>query len=478
VLGHIDHGKSSILQAIKDLKILERESGGITQHIGAYEIEKDGKKITFLDTPGHEAFSQMRARGAKVADLAVLVVAADEGVKTQTKEAISHIKKANLPFLVAINKIDKSTANIEKVERELALEGVLVEAKGGKVPSVLVSAHTKKGIEDLLDLILLMAEMEDLKTNLDKEAQGVIIEAYLDKLRGPSATLILNQGTLTVGQIVGTLSTYGKIRGLENFQGKAIERAFPSSPTIVFGFEEVPGIGEEIKVFPDLDSARLFAQRTEKKIFTSSFLSVKEGQKVLNLIIKSDVLGTLQALEEIVANISNEDLALRVLRAEIGQVNENDVKLAKSAKAIIFAFRVKISPVAQLLAEKEGVKIKYFEVIYDLVEEIQKLIEKIKEPELTRIYLGKVKILAVFKTDKSRQIVGGKVIEGEIKKGVKLEIWRGEDLVGEGSLVNLQKNKEDVSLVSKGQECGILYEGEGKIEEGDILKAYIQEKRK
>ncbi len=338
VLGHVDHGKSSILEAIKDLKILERESGGITQHIGAYEIEHSSassgqaSKITFIDTPGHEAFSAMRSRGAKVADIAVLVVAADEGVKPQTKEAISHIKKAGIPLIVAINKIDKPTADPQRVKRELVQEDILVEGMGGKIPSVNVSAQTKEGIEELLEVILLVAEMENLQADISKPAEGAIIEAYLDSLRGPTATLLLTNGVLEPGFIVGTPSAFGKVKSLENFQGAPIKKVYPSMPAIVFGFENVPKVGEEFKVFPDIELAKDFLQKSEKKL--SIISSAEPNQKVLNLILKADVLGSLEAIEEVLKDISEEKpstnakpktrtelgagTSLKILKAEVG----------------------------------------------------------------------------------------------------------------------------------------------------------------
>ncbi len=475
VLGHIDHGKSSILEAIKDLKITARESGGITQHIGAYEIEEKGKKITFLDTPGHEAFSQMRARGAKVADIAILVVAADEGVKPQTKEAISHIKKAGLSLVIAINKIDKKTADAERVKRELAKEDILVEGSGGKVPSVSVSAYTKEGIEDLLELILLVAEMENFSVDPAKPVEGVIIESYLDSLRGPTATIILTNGTLETGEIIGTISAFGKIKSLEDYQGKTVKKALPSLPAVVFGFGDVPRVGEEIKVFPDLESAKNYVQKIEER--TPVVISLEPGQKALNLILKSDVLGTLQALEELLKGISEEKMILRILKSEVGEVNENDIKLAKSAKAILLAFRVKINPIAQILAEREKVRIRQFQIIYELVEEVRKIIEKNVEPEFVKIDLGRAKILAIFRPERNRQVVGGKIIDGKLKKGALVEVLRGEDFIGKGRLTNLQKNKKDVEQVLRGEECGILYEGGGKIEEGDILRFFLEERK-
>lgn len=476
ILGHVDHGKSSILEAIKDLKITEKETGGITQHIGAYEIEHQDKKITFIDTPGHEAFSAMRARGAKVADIAVLVVAADEGVKDQTKEAIFHIKKAGIPTIIAINKIDKPEANQEKVKRELSKQEILVEELGGKIPSVAVSAKTGQGIEELLEIILLVAEMENLKGDISKPAEGVVIEAYLDSLRGPTATLLLHNGILRPGDIVGTNSSFGKIRQLENFQGKQIFEAKPSMPVISLGFESVPVVGEKFQVYPDLETAKNFFKKPSFSL-SEAFLVTPE-KKVLNLILKTDVLGSLEAISGVLKDLPQEKIILRTLKAEIGEINESDIKLAKGAKANILGFRVKINPIAQKLAGREKIKIMTFEVIYELVEKVRKIMEEIVEPEIVRIDLGKIKVLRIFQTAKNRQILGGKVIEGEVKKRCLIEIQRENEIIGQGKLVNLQRDKKDVEKVGKGMECGMLYEGEGRVEEGDILLVYTEEKKK
>ena len=485
VLGHIDHGKTTLLDQIRKTHVAEKESGGITQHIGAYQIalpagrqEKGGKKITFLDTPGHEAFSQMRSRGARVADIAILVVDCCEGVQAQTKEAILSIKKAGIQIIVVLNKIDKPEANPEKAKGELSKEGVLVESLGGKVPSVLVSAKTGQGVEDLLELILLVAEMEDLKTDVSKSAEGAIIESYLDSQRGPTATLLLTEGILKKGDILGTPSTFGKIKSLESFRGVPLEKVLPSDPVIVVGFENVPKVGENFKVFPGIEEAKSYLKFSEKK--TPEVLEISAGQKVLNLILKSDVLGSIEAIEEVLKGLPQEKVILRILKSEVGEVSERDIKLAKGGRAVILGFRVKISAAAKMLAERDKIKIMTFEIIYDLVEGVRKFMERIVEPELVRMELGKVKVLAIFLAEKNRQIVGGKVIEGEVKKGVQIEIFRGgnEELVGKGRLINLQRNKKDIDRVSKGEECGMLYEGNVRVEEGDTLVIYIEEKRK
>ncbi len=479
VLGHIDHGKTSLLLAIRNFQFTGEKPGGeITQHIGAYQVEKDGKKITFLDTPGHEAFFQMRSRGAKVADIAILVIDASQGVQAQTKEAIADIKQAGIQLIVALNKIDKPEANPERVKGQLQKEDVLVESLGGKIPSIEISAKTNKGIQELLELILLVAEMEGLKTEADKSGEGVVIESYLDNLRGPTATLLLTQGTLKVGDVVGTASASTKIKSLEDFQKKQISQAFASDPVIVFGFNQVPRVGEEFRVFQDLESAAEYAQASKKLEKTPKVLEISEGQKVLNLILKTDVLGSAEAIEEILKSLPQEKIVLRILKSEVGNINESDVKLAASSRALILGFRVKTDALAKRIAEREKTKIITFEIIYDLVEQVRKFMEKILSPEEVRRELGKVKVLAKFISDKNRQIIGGRVIEGEVKKGAMIEVFRSEESMGRGRMINLQRNKKDIDEVQKGDECGILFEGDVKIEEGDILLIFVEERIK
>jgi len=486
VLGHVDSGKTSILDAIRRTHVAEKETGGITQHVGAYEAEFQGKKITFIDTPGHEAFSAMRARGAKVADIAILVIDGVAGIQDQTREAIFHIKKAGIPIIIAINKIDRPEANPEKIKGGLAKENILVESMGGKIPSIEVSAKTEKGIEDLLELILLVAEMESLKGDILKPGEGVIIESYLDGFRGPTATLLLRDGILKPGEIVGTSSTFGKIKILENFQGKKIEIAYPSMPVIVVGFESVPKVGEKFKVFKTIEEIQSIVQKTKEEQKREVFF-IEPGKKVLNLILKTDVLGSIEPIEEVLKGLPQEKVILRILKAGVGDIGESDIKLAQSAKAKILGFRVKITPVAKNLSERGKIKILTFEIIYDFVQTIRGLMEKILEPEIVRTDLAKLKTLLIFWTEGNRQIVGAKVLEGEVKKGTRIEVFRlaspakrgeGEEKVGQGKLINLQINKKDVEKTIKGQECGILYEGNTKIQEGDILVIYIKERRK
>jgi translation initiation factor IF-2 len=477
ILGHIDSGKTSLLNAIRKFQFTEGKPGGlITQHIGAYEVERGGKKITFIDTPGHEAFSQMRARGAKVADIAVLVLDGKKGVEAQTKEAISIIKEAKIPLICALNKADLPDIDPEKAKRELAKEGILVEEMGGKVPFILTSAKTGKGIEELLDLILLLAEIENLKADLGKPAQGVIIESFVDPKKGPKATAILEQGKLKTGQIVATPSSFGKIRLIENFKGEKIEEAMPAQPAILYGFEECPMIGEEFIVFSNLEEAKSYAKKKKEKEIKP--LPVLPEQKVLNLVLKTDCSGSIEPIEEILSKIPQEKVVLKIVKAEPGQINENDIKLAKTSKALILGFRVKMTPGAKILAEREKIKVFIFDVIYDLIEGVRKLIQMVLEPEIKRVDLGKLKVLVVFFTKKTRQIIGARVIEGEVKKGTKIEVFRGGEKIGQGSILNLQKNKRDIERAGKGEEVGILYEGDRKIEIDDILLVYKEEKEK
>ena len=476
VMGHIDHGKSSILEAIRDFKITSKESGGITQHIGAYQVEEQNKRITFIDTPGHEAFSQMRSRGARVADIAILVIDASEGIKDQTKEVISLIKQLEIPVIIALNKIDKPEADPERVKRELIKQDFVVESMGGKIPTVEVSAKTKKGIPELLEMILLVSDLEDLKVDETKEAEGVVIESYLDNFRGATATLLVLNGTLKTGDVIATSTAFTKIKSLEDFQKKHIKEAAPSTPIVVFGFSEVPKVGDSFKVFKDTNAAQEFIKLPEKK--KEEIVQLGEDQKMLNLILKADVVGSLEAIEEILKSLPQDKVKIRFLRAEVGNINESDIKMALSGKSAIIGFKVKADTVAQKLVEREGIRIVIFDVIYELVEAVRGLMEKIVVPEEIRINVGEMKVLAKFLDNKNRQIIGGRVTEGELKKGTKIEVLRDEEVIGQGRMISLQRNKKEADSVSKGDECGILFEGNVKIEDGDILAFYKEERRK
>lgn len=481
LVGHIDHGKSSILQKIRDFKITEKETGGITQHIGAYEVEEKGQKITFIDTPGHEAFGAMRARGAKVADIAILVVAADAGVKPQTKEAILHIKKAQIPMIVAINKIDKPDTQAERVKDELSKNDVLVEERGGKIPCVETSAETGKGISGVLEMILLVAEMENLQADISKIGEGVVIESYLDSKRGPTTTLLLEKGILKEGEIIGTPSTCGKIKRMEDFQGEKIEKAEPGQAVLVLGFKNPPIMGEKFRVSDNLEKAKENIET--KKVGIAPIVSIEEGQKILNLILKTDVLGSIEPIEQVLKTLPQEKVFLRILKKQVGDVNLSDIKLAEIGRAIILGFRVRASASILEVGRRKGIKILNFDLIYDLVEGIRGFMQKVLAPELVRTDMGTLKTLVIFRTEKKRQIVGARVLEGEIRQGVKIEVFRAgeggeEEKIGGGKVVGLQKDKKEIGKGTKGDEVGILYEGNVKIQEDDILKAYEEKRQK
>ncbi|MBU2578821.1 GTP-binding protein [Patescibacteria group bacterium] len=504
ILGHVDHGKSSLLCAIKDFKIMEKESGGITQHIGAYEVvlpsvdpaspqssqaeqkvpysaqddfTSQGRKITFIDTPGHEAFSVMRHRGAKIADIAILVVDVVEGVKKQTKEAIEAAKKAQLPIIVALTKIDrKMEAQPEKVKKELSENGILVESFGGKIPAIETSCKTNQGIEELLETILLIAEMENLKTNLFEPCQGIIIESLLDPQKGIFCTLILEKGILKENEILGTASGYGKVKQLSNFQGKKIKQGFPSQPVQVLGFIEAPKIGEKFSVFPDIEAAKKEIKKEKKN--KAQVFWVAEGKKVLNIILKADVLGSLEAIEEILKNLSQEEVVLRILKSEVGVIGIADIQLANNAKAKIFGFRVDMDKNAKFYGEQKKIFPKTFDVIYELIEETRKAMEKLLSPEIKRRDLGKLKIVALFKKKQDNQIIGGKVLEGEITRDTFAEVVREEEIIGQGKIKNLQEEKREIVSAGKGREIGMLFVGKVEIKEGDILNIFKEEKEK
>ncbi|MDD4062653.1 MAG: translation initiation factor IF-2 [Candidatus Pacebacteria bacterium] len=476
VLGHVDHGKSSILEAIKDLKITQKESGGITQHIGAYEVEHQGKKISFIDTPGHEAFSAMRSRGAKVADVAILVVAADDGVKMQTKEAIKHAQKAQTPIIVAINKIDKPEANVERITQQLAEEEIYLESIGGKTPSVQVSAKTKQNLNDLLEMILLVSEMENLESDPTALAEGVVIESQMDPLKGPTATIIVKDGTLKRGDIVATYSILGKIRSLEDFQGKAIKEAGPSTPAVVYGFSGVPFVGEEFCVFEDSESAKQFIDDSVSKRKQIEKKEVKDGQDSLNIIVKSDFLGSLEAIEGMLSEINQDRVVLNVLKLEVGDVNESDVKLAKSSNALIFAFRVKVASNVRNIIERDEVPVFTFDIIYELLEKVKESMEESIVLRTERVDLGQGKVLAVFFNGKGYQILGCNIFTGEVKKKSKIELFRGDEIIGKGKVTEIKLGNKNVERVAKGEDCGISYEGSVRAEEGDVLVFFIEEK--
>jgi translation initiation factor IF-2 len=487
ILGHVDHGKTSLLDAIRKTSVAAKEAGGITQHISAYQVKKKNHLITFIDTPGHEAFSGMRERGVSIADIAVLVVAADDGVRPQTKEVIEYLKEKKIPTVVAINKIDKPEANQQKVKQELADNGILIEQWGGEIMSANVSAKQNIGIDELLDDILLVAEVEDFKADDKRDGLAIVLESNLDPQKGPVATVLVKTGTLKVGQDVVAGKSYGRIRKIEDFTGKNLQNAGPSVPVTIMGLNNTPNTNDVLQVTSGKSAARLkskgfseIAMGRKEKLTSQKIMKdiEKEGIKKLNLILKADVQGSLEAIEQILSAINAEEVMINFVETGVGNITESDIKIATPSQATILGFNVETTPVAKRLAESNEVQIKTFSIIYELVEEIKKIIISMLPPEIVRTDLGIVGILAIFKTGKHDMIVGGRVNDGKILKGALVEIKRAGEIVGKGKIIGLQQNKNITLEVGKGNECGIVFEGNLKIKEGDTLIAYTEEKKK
>ena len=470
IMGHVDHGKTKLLDYIRKTNIAEHEAGGITQHIGAYEITYKNRKITFLDTPGHEAFSKLRARGAKAADIAVLVVAADDGVKPQTLEAVQHIKATNLPFVVAINKIDKSEANPEKVKKELAENDVQVESWGGKVPSIEISAKQGTNVGQLLDLIELLADLNEFKADPKKPGEGIIIETNLDSRRGIVVSLLILDGAIKIGDYISSGEAIGKIKMLEDFLGNPVKNAAFSSPVLTIGFAKLPLIGEKFTTSKiPFSPALKVAEKIGEFIEESLEIEPEKTPNLINIIIKADVQSSVEALKESLEKIPLENGTIKILKAEAGNVNENDFKMAALSGALILAFNVKIDAAVSLI-EKQKENLVSGEIIYDILDRTKIAIEKKFKPKVEREEIGRLNILAVFRQEKSRQIVGGKVVSGEIVKGTRMEILRNDTVIGQGRIVSLQSEKKDVGKVEAGRETGIGIDfGEPKILVGDTL---------
>ncbi|MBI2462743.1 MAG: translation initiation factor IF-2 [Candidatus Spechtbacteria bacterium] len=478
ILGHVDHGKTSILDYIRKSRVAEKETGGITQHVGAYQVLQKQQPITFLDTPGHEAFHAMRARGAHVADIALLVVAAEDGIKPQTKEAIQHIKQAAIPYIVVMNKMDKPAADAMKVKTQLLEEEVLVEGFGGTVPVVEVSAKTGAGIEELLDTILLLWEVEGTETRIEGPAKGAVIESFMDSRRGFAATLLVREGELRRQDIVATNSVSGKIKSMEDFLGRAVDVASTSMPVLVLGLQDAPEVGDKFEVFSTLEEAQAYTAEKSKKDQEGDVLDFSGDRKVLNLILKADVHGSLEAVHELVRALPSEHVILRVLFENVGDVNESDVKLASSGKAVIISFRVGVMPAAQNFAHQMGVTILSYDIIYNLVQGIREVMEEMLINEIVEVETGKLRVIALFRTEKNRMIVGGRVIEGEAKRGAHVSVMRNEEKIGEGKIIRIKIQDKDMEKVNKGDECGVLYEGGVRIEVGDVLEFFSVEKKK
>ncbi|MEQ2129602.1 translation initiation factor IF-2 [Caldanaerobacter subterraneus KAk] len=488
VMGHVDHGKTSLLDAIRKTNVTMKEIGGITQHIGASVVEINDKKIVFLDTPGHEAFTAMRARGASVTDIVVLVVAADDGVMPQTIEAINHVKAANVPLIVAINKIDLPTANPDRVKTELSELGLVPEEWGGNTICVPVSAKKNIGIDDLLEMILLVAEMEDLKANPNKPARGTVIEAKLEKGKGPVATVIVQNGTLQVGDAVIAGTTYGKVRAMFDDKGRKIKKAGPSMPVEILGFSEVPEAGDKFVVVENEKKARELAEKRkevqrelelkkkQKVSLEDLFRQIQEGTvKELNVIIKADVQGSVEALRKSLEELSNEEVRIRVIHGAVGAITETDVMLASASNAIIIGFNVRPETNAKTLAEKEKVEIKLYRIIYDAIEDVKAAMKGMLEPKYKEVELGRAEVRAVFKIPGVGNVAGCYVLSGKITRNADVRVVRDGIVIYEGKIASLKRFKDDVREVQQGFECGIGIEKFNDIKERDIIEAYTME---
>ena len=489
VMGHVDHGKTSLLDVIRKTSVTSHEAGGITQHIGAYQVKCQGKKIVFLDTPGHEAFTAMRARGAQVTDIAILVVAADDGVMPQTIEAIHHAKDADVPIIVAVNKIDKPGANPANVKNELMEHGLVPEEYGGDTIMVEVSAKKNIGINDLLEMVLLVAEMKELKANPKREARGVIIEAQLDKGRGPVATVLVQSGTLRIGDSIVAGTTYGKVRAMLNDRGENVKKAGPSVPVEVLGLNDVPAAGDELAALEEKQARTIAEKRMEKQrnemihakkvSLDDLFNQIQEGQlKDLNIVVKADVQGSVEALNSSLLGLNkNDEVRVRIVHSGVGAVTESDVMLASASNALVIAFNVRPDANARRVADAEAIDIRTYRVIYDALNDVKDAMSGMLAPKYKEVILGKVEIRQVMKFSKAL-VAGSYVLEGKITNQSKIRIVRDNIEVFDGELDGLRRFKDDVKEVAAGYECGITIKDYKDFREGDIIEAYIMEEVK
>jgi len=491
VMGHVDHGKTSLLDAIKKSKVTATEAGGITQHIGAYTVDVNNEKITFLDTPGHEAFTAMRARGAQITDVVILVVAADDGIMPQTAEAINHCKAANVPMIIAINKMDKPSANPDKVKQELTEHGLIAEDWGGDTVCVPVSAHTREGIDTLLEMVVITSEMLELTANKERRAKGTVIEAKLDKGRGPVASLLVQNGTLNVGDSIIVGTTYGRIRAMIDDKGNKIKSAGPSIPVEVLGLSEVPAAGDRFNVVKDEKTARNMADKRKEKIrqenFTASnkvsmenlYSQIQEGKvKELSVIVKADVQGSVEAIRQSLEKLSTDNVKVRVIHGGVGAITETDVTLASASNAIIIGFNVRPDGNAIAAGEKESVEIKTYRIIYDAIEDIKSAMVGMLDPEYKEVIQGRVEVRAVYKISNVGTIAGCYVLNGKITRHSSVRILREGIVIFESTLASLKRFKDDVKEAAAGFECGLSIEKFNDIKEGDILEAYTMEEIK
>jgi len=482
ILGHVDHGKTSLLDAIRETNVTAREAGGITQHIGAYQIERHGRKVTFLDTPGHEAFTAMRARGAQVTDVAILVVAADDGVQPQTIEAISHVRAAGVPIVVALNKIDKADANPDNVKGQLAEHGVTIEEYGGDTPIVAVSARTKQGLQDLVDVVLLVADVADLKADPSRPAIGRVIEAHLDKGRGAVATVLVQTGTLERGDLIVAGTTFGKVRAMTDDLGKNVGRAEPSRPVQILGLPEVPEAGDVLRAVPSEKAARaLVAYNVQERAAAAGsdrpatldemFEQVKEGRaKGLKLILKADVQGSLEAIKGALTKVPQEEVGLQVIHDAVGDISESDVTLAAASGAVVIGFNNKIDPAAKRAADQTKVDIRQYKVIYELLEEVEQALTGMLEPVMVETILGHAEVRQIFTANKT-VIAGCLVVDGLMRRAAQARLQRGGAAVFDGHIGTLRRVKDDAREVNAGLECGIVLDGTNDVAVGDIIEA-------
>jgi len=487
ILGHVDHGKTSLLDAIRQTDVAAGEAGGITQHIGAYQIEMKGRTITFLDTPGHAAFTQMRARGAQGADIVILVVAADDGVMPQTKEAIAHAKAARVPIIVALNKVDKANANPERVKQQLAEQELVPDDWGGNTMVIPVSAKLKQGIDDLLEGALLVADNIQINANPSGKVIGTVIEAELDKSKGVIATLLVQNGTLSSGDVVVAGTAHGKLRAMSDYKGKPVKKAGPSMPVLVMGLNEVPSAGDLFHVVSSDKEARAIvtervntakeqSQARKKVSLEDLFANVQAGEaKELNLIVKADVQGSLDPIVSELKKLGEGEIGVKVLYTETGNIGDNDVMLASASHAIVLGFNVQADVSARRLAEKEGVDIRLYEIIYRLTEDIEKALKGMLEPVVEEKIIGRAQVLAVFNASKFGKVAGCKVTEGELRRNAKVRLYRGADIVYEGDMGSLRHEKDDVREVRQGFECGVGFKNFKDIQVGDQLVCYMLE---
>ena len=486
VMGHVDHGKTSLLDAIRQTNVTAKEAGGITQHIGAYVVEINGQKITFLDTPGHEAFTAMRMRGAQATDIAILVVAADDGVMPQTVEAISHAKAAGVEIIVAINKIDKPSANIDRVKQELSEYELIPEDWGGTTICVPVSAHTKEGIQDLLEMILLTAEVKELKANPNRKARGLVIEAQLDKGKGPVATVLVQKGTLHVGDNVAVGPCHGKVRAMMDDKGRRVKEAGPSTPVEILGLNDVPGAGEIFMAMDSDKDARHFAEtfiaesknklieETKTKLSLDDLFSqIKAGNvKELPLIVKADVQGSVEAVKQSLVKLSNEEVVVKVIHGGVGAINESDVSLAAASNAIIIGFNVRPDATAKSVAEQEKVDIRLYRVIYQAIEDVEAAMKGMLDPVYEEKVIGHAVIRQIFKASGVGNIAGCYVLDGKFQRDCSCRVTRDGEKLFDGKLASLKRFKDDVKEVAAGYECGLVFEKFNDIQEDDMVEAY------